>query len=1039
MKLNNNSFAFTAVMTASLTSGAFAAELDVLVFSANTQPWAHTHAVNDGIAAINQMGQEENWNVTHSVNSSLFTTASLAQFDVIVFNNTSGDNLFNQSQQAAFQAYIRSGGGYVGIHTASATEFDWEWYGELVGAVNNVRDGGSGHPRAQSATLNVENDTHPSTLNLSNSFSEHGEWFYWAQGTDPRQKDGMKILLSLDGDSLTDTSGGSIDDSKHPVAWCREFEGGRSFYTVQGHFGAVYNQSYFRTFLAEGIKWAADAVEQNGLLLDLDANKSVTVENGNKVTRWLNQAPTNAAQVFQSTDHGREVTNAPLANRGVDLLGPGSGRPTLLSNIADLNGNNSISFREEDLVNLEENAFDHLNHGTGYTWLAVLSRDNQRWPSEDIREVNAFFGNLRNGNPFDGIWGGFDSQNRIWASTRTLNASGRDATGDDWIIGPAMPEKEYFIAAGRLGAGQGTQAMELFINNADAIASVPVSINPNGNPSFMAIGTERFAVNHPGRESFDGEMARFLIYERPLSDLELQQTIANLQDKYFADSATVGAPVSNAFNFNFESGDLQGATITGSLNPLTNLANFHLTRTPYNKEGNYFISTLEHPNGASDAHTGTVTSPSFILNGGEVSFLIGGGMSPELSFSIHNTIGQTLYSGNRGVNAEPLERRSIDLSAFIGQEVFWRITDNSRNTWGYIAIDDIRFDGIPVDSNNFESGSLAGLVVRGNLPAPLQSRDNFLVPSLYSSPLINKEGNYFISTIDGANGSASDRFTGEITSEVFTLTSSNVSLLVAGGSNSDLVSFGVYDDFGLELVTVASRTNTEQFERVDIDLSPHVGKQVFWQIRDYSTGSWGFITVDDIQFNDDTAFMLNSQDIGAVGAAGSYSGNSGGHVIEASGKDIWNTSDDFHFASTNLAGNGEIIALVDNVVNTHRWAKGGIMMRNSYAANAQNIFVFVAPDGRFTMQVRAVTNGRTFNITSNSAVGTGRVGVPKFVSLRREGNSFIGSYSEDGSNFTEINRVTVHMGDNILTGLAATSHSNGRLTTAQFSSVIIHE
>jgi len=1005
---------------------ASAEEIDVLVFSANTQPWVHTDAISDGIIAIQELGVEENWNVETSVNPADFTDTNLARFDVIVFNNTGGNTLFNITQQAALQTYIRAGGGYVGIHTASATMFNWEWYGELVGAFNN------GHPNPQVATLKVEDPSHPSTLGLSNTFDEDGEWFYWRSGTDPRLKEGMKILLSLDGDSLADTQGGTINDSEHPVAWCREFDGGRSFFTVQAHYGDVYEEGYFRTFLAEGIKWAADAVEQDGLLLDLDANKNLELENGDKVARWSNAAPTTVAQDFVMRDEGREDGSNNNTNRGVDLLGVGSGRPTLKLNVAELNGNNSISFVEEELVNLEEDTFDHLSHGSGYTWIAVLSRDQQRWPDQNIRDVNAFFGNLKNGSPFDGIWGGFNSSNRIWSSTRTASATGRDQLGDDWIIGPVLPENEYFIAAARLGSGQGTVTMEMFINGVEAIDAVPVSINPNGNPSKFAIGTERDATNHPGRESFDGEIARFLVYERPLSDLELEQTIETLRLKYLAVENSI---VENTLVFDFESGDLQGASVTsGSFGEIvTDKATFNTTGQAYNKEGDYFLSTLEGP--LRDGYTGTVTSPQFVLSGPEVSFLIGGGMSSDLAFSIHLADGTEIFSTNRGTNAEPLERRTISLDSYVGETVYWQVTDNSTGGWGYIAVDDIRFDAVSSASNDFESGTLDGVTVVGNFPALLQNRDSYLVPGRYDTPNVNKQGDYFLSTIDGFNGSRSDSYTGTITSGQFVLTDPNASLLVGGGSNENVVYFGIYDASGEELARVANSVNGETFEQVNFNLSEYVGQTIYWQIVDNSTGGWGFITVDDISFNKSAPITFTSQDIGAVAASGSYSTNGGTYTIEGSGRDVWARRDEFHFASVAQSGDGEIIALAESIDNTHVWAKGGVMMRSSFAANSQNVFVFIAPSGKATMQVRSNNNGTTNNVTTGTAVGI--ADAPKYLSLKREGNTFTGSYSEDGSNWIVISSVNVTMGSDILTGLGVTSHNDGTIAEARFSNVII--
>jgi len=95
-----------------------------------------------------------------------------------------------------------------------------------------------------------------------------------------------------------------------------------------------------------------------------------------------------------------------------------------------------------------------------------------------------------------------------------------------------LKENRYYVVAGRMGAGTGEVKIEVFINDTKPVASKPFPVNPAANASKLAIGQERDATNHPGRESFDGEIARFLIYERPLSDAEMQQTLAHLKKTY---------------------------------------------------------------------------------------------------------------------------------------------------------------------------------------------------------------------------------------------------------------------------------------------------------------------------------------------------------------------------------------------------------------------------------------------------------------------------------------------------------------------------
>ena len=95
-----------------------------------------------------------------------------------------------------------------------------------------------------------------------------------------------------------------------------------------------------------------------------------------------------------------------------------------------------------------------------------------------------------------------------------------------------LEEGRYYVLAGRMGSGTGDVQIELFINDSQVAASKPFPVNPKANSSKLAIGQERDATNHPGKESFDGGLARFLIYERPLTGDELRQSIDSLKKMY---------------------------------------------------------------------------------------------------------------------------------------------------------------------------------------------------------------------------------------------------------------------------------------------------------------------------------------------------------------------------------------------------------------------------------------------------------------------------------------------------------------------------
>ncbi len=260
------------------------------------------------------------------------------------------------------------------------------------------------------------------------------------------------------------------------------------------------------------------------LVLDLDADRGVTVGDGDRVSLWQNQVAGSVARDFVPRDQGRKT--------------PGSGRPTLRKAIAELQGHSALVFLQQELVCLEEDAFDSLTQGGGCTWLAVLAVREQR---VGLKDVNSFFGNLKNGGNYEGIWGNVSDDNKLWWGLRNGVTFGRFDTNNQRLFGLKLETGRFAIVAGRLAAGLGQVKLEVFVNSPDPVASLVVPANSEGNPSKMAVGQERDAIEHPGHESFDGEIARLLIFARLLEDTELQALMAALQGRY----GIQGKPPSN--------------------------------------------------------------------------------------------------------------------------------------------------------------------------------------------------------------------------------------------------------------------------------------------------------------------------------------------------------------------------------------------------------------------------------------------------------------------------------------------------------------
>ncbi len=274
---------------------------------------------------------------------------------------------------------------------------------------------------------------------------------------------------------------------------------------------------------------------QDDLALDLNADIGVATEDDNKVTTWVNQAPNPKAIAFNHTEEGRTKTI-------ISQTELGTGRPTLLEKSSEINGHNSLIFREDELINDNDEAFHGMMTGGGYTWFAVIKPYEQAGPGKiNSNYPNAFFGNLRNtakpqleGGQYAGFWGSFYPDGRVYMGSRNgLSEKVRDGVNTPEVAGPPPSVNEWHIIMGRQGSGQGIVQLELFVD--DPLEAANSHDYPVGDvePSRMAIGTERNAINHQGKESFDGELARLLMYETALSQQEMQEVYDYLRNVYF--------------------------------------------------------------------------------------------------------------------------------------------------------------------------------------------------------------------------------------------------------------------------------------------------------------------------------------------------------------------------------------------------------------------------------------------------------------------------------------------------------------------------
>ncbi|GAA4341209.1 hypothetical protein GCM10023149_53290 [Mucilaginibacter gynuensis] len=200
----------------------------------------HHGSIAVGKVAIQKLGAENKFDVDTTTDAQKFTSDNLKQYAAVIFLNTTGDVL-NADEQTAFEKYIKGGGGFVGVHAATDTEYDWAWYGNLVGAYFKS------HPAQQEATLNIVDAKNIATKHLPAQWKRKDEWYNYKWIAD-----NLHVLIKIDETSYT----GGENGANHPMAWYHDYDGGRAFYTELGHTDESYADPLYLQHLLGGIKYA---------------------------------------------------------------------------------------------------------------------------------------------------------------------------------------------------------------------------------------------------------------------------------------------------------------------------------------------------------------------------------------------------------------------------------------------------------------------------------------------------------------------------------------------------------------------------------------------------------------------------------------------------------------------------------------------------------------------------------------------------------------------------------------------------------------
>lgn len=220
----------------------------ILVFS-KTNGYRHA-SIETAVKAIRDAGKKRGWEVVATENGAYFNAVCLRSYRAVIFLSTTGDFL-TEEQQKAFEKYIENGGGYAGIHSASDCEYDWEWYGTLLGTrFRNHTFLPYPVPRAEIMTEPV---SHPATDGLPVRWNKKDEWYNFRDNV--RGKPGFRVLLTVD-ESTYPAFWPRAMRGDHPISWTHIVGKGRMFYTAIGHNASTYRDPASMKHIVGGIAWA---------------------------------------------------------------------------------------------------------------------------------------------------------------------------------------------------------------------------------------------------------------------------------------------------------------------------------------------------------------------------------------------------------------------------------------------------------------------------------------------------------------------------------------------------------------------------------------------------------------------------------------------------------------------------------------------------------------------------------------------------------------------------------------------------------------
>ena len=219
----------------------------VLIYTRNGEGYIHEN-IEASVRALEEICRDIGVETEVTDSAELITREYLGRFDAVIFSNSNNDAFSSDEQRKAFQEYIRSGGGFAGIHSACGSERNWPWFWSMLGG-KFYR-----HPPLQPFDIRVIDPGHPSTARLPDPWKWEDECYY-IHYLNPD----IHVLIAADLTTVEDEEKsafpGTVFGDLFPLAWCHEFDGGREWYTALGHKPEHYDDPNFREHLKGGILW----------------------------------------------------------------------------------------------------------------------------------------------------------------------------------------------------------------------------------------------------------------------------------------------------------------------------------------------------------------------------------------------------------------------------------------------------------------------------------------------------------------------------------------------------------------------------------------------------------------------------------------------------------------------------------------------------------------------------------------------------------------------------------------------------------------